>query len=306
MAFPQTTKTEKPIETNLTFLQKPLDVVYRDPIALKNINSEGKRQTLKALNALKIISPLVSAVMINPGIDEKNNNINHTFKSLVIEISEASKKFLQSLDIDHEDEKNLWIRNVVEKHLSYIAKDQWIKYGKISFNNFHELVAILETTDLSEQEPEYKDLLPDISVKLTLIKSLTLIQQEYQKASLFRNFHNDSQHISQLLFNAAKKQLPKLIAPEASTQDRAKIFCFLIDEASKVFVSAWQAEVKRVTFILNSSPKEKLDKYVEKAKSDGGFPINKILLEFDKFFIHIVDLTHNLVDSKEMGLANRI
>lgn len=310
MAFqPKTQSTVKSkTSENLQFLTANNNSKPLTEEAQQHWETDAYKHTLKVLNSLKIVSPLVNAVMLNPGSDEKDTNINHTFKNLAYDISYASKALLDQMGIDSNDKKNLWMRNVLEKHLAQIVYEQWTTFGKVSLTNFTAIAKNLVNSEIFEEKSEYPSFDTNLIVQMTLIKALILIKEEYNKNSLFRNFEKDSESIATLLFETAKELLPKLVIDPTNEEQKTQIFNFLIEEGSKIFCSSWKVEVKRIENIINTYSMEKVKTYIDKYKKNGGFPITQIIFDYKKYLGHLVAISLKLVPSNNQnsGLGPRL
>lgn len=79
----------------------------------------------------------------------------------------------------------------------------------------------------------------------------------------------------------------------------------LMQEAGELYATAWHAEGKRVNEIINSYNPEKIQKFLERYKTEG-FPIDKVHHEFDKYFDKMVVITEKLVTSQKSGLDKKM
>jgi len=296
---------------NLKFLNPTKDAKkdsFNDPYREELTKKMAYQYTLKTLNALKIVSPIITALMQKPGVDAPNEEMSESFRHLVKEISSLSEKTCEKINIDPNKEKNYWIRNVLERSFAEILKEQWIVYGKTDtdkvINLLEEVIKFSETTSEKSQYDE----IPDKSlVKMANIRAMLPILNEAEtNFDLYRNLESDIEQIMTKLFKVSSQAVEKLADDYASSSDRAKLFYVLMQEAGVLYASAWRAESIRVKEIMNAYSPEKLQKSLEKYKNSGGFPLDKIEHDFEKYFNKMIAITNKLISSQKSGLDKKL
>ena len=164
------------------FLQQKKDPVadsMNDSFRLETTKKSAYQMTLKTLNALKIVSPIISALMQKPGVDATNAEMTDAFRSLIQEISIASAKTCEKMEIDPEKEKNFWIRNVLEKNFSEIFKNQWVATGEVNSDKLLDLMSIvIEKSDTFADKSEITDFDTLTTLKVATIRSVSKVLNE--------------------------------------------------------------------------------------------------------------------------------
>lgn len=299
------------VDSGIDFLKPKKDVraeFRTDPFGAEMAQKDAFQYTLKTLNAIKIVAPVISALLRNPGLDASNDDLSASFKTIISELSELSEKICQNIGIDYKQERNFWIRNSIEKTLSSVLKEQWLAFGKLNSDSILKLVSQIDET-IVEACPEklhYEDLSDEASVKYSVIRAIMPIFSEFQKNSLLRDFEKDVEPISEKLFLTAKDGVDKLADDFADSEARAKLFSMLIQEAGRLYAVLWHAEASRIDAIAAGYSPDKVKATIDKYKNSGGFPLSKIDSDFDKYFPRIVMTAEKLVSSSKTGAANRL
>jgi hypothetical protein len=313
MAF--TMKQPKEIKSNnekdsIEFLQPKKDAVkdsMNDPYRAEVTQKSAYQYTLKTLNALKIVSPIIMALMQRPGIDSTSEDLSQSFKQLISETSSISEYVCEQLGIDPQKERNFWVRNVLEKSFAEILNAQWTTSGKINVEPLKLLVEqIIKFGETTAEKVQYDELPEESLIKIATIKAMLPIFNEAQVNSLYRNLDNDIEPIMTKLFEISKLAVIKLSDDYANEKDRSKLFYMIIQEAGQLYASAWKAEGIRVAKIMANHPPEKLQNTLDKYKKTGGLPITKIDNDFDKYFDKMLVITEKLVLSQKGNISNRL
>jgi hypothetical protein len=132
------------------------------------------------------------------------------------------------------------------------------------------------------------------------------IIKEATNFNLYRNFENDIEYIMTKLKNKAIEATKELADPYAKSIERAKLYYLLLKEAGEMYSVSWKMETKRIYNIMNSFSEEKLRNVINQYKTNGGFPLNKIDAEFDKYFNKVVTISKKLVASQSGTIKNRL
>ncbi len=275
-----------------------------DPSQQHSMQENAKKKTLRTLNAIKIVSPILEAIMINPGADSDASSQTKTFKELVNTTSSLSSKTCLMLGLDPEEDNNRWIRNVFERLFAQLIKSQWVENNKINVSNIENLIQTIldhETVVLSEYKAMNLDM--DSDVRIHLIKSMlpVLTQPAFK---LNRNIEEDIEHIMTLILQTARENLSQIIDPNADAKQKADILKLLIVEGGQLYAAAWRTysvfaenAVKKMT----PEEKEKLNKKYPK-----GFPITSVDEEFKTYFNKLLLVTQKLIPSKSGNIENRM
>lgn len=304
-------KNEFDEDSGLNFLNPKKDAVVdslHDAFLANSTIKSAHQYTLKTLNALKIVSPILTALMYRPGVDGNTQEVSESFRLLIKEISKASADVCEKLELDPNVEKNFWIRNVIEKHLAEYIKNQWIDKGEIDTTDFIKNINnVVEFSKDVAEKNEYVEFAALETLKIANIKAMNPILQESQlHFDLYRNLEEDLEPIMEKLFHVSKVATDKLADPYADSKSRAALFSIIIQEAGQLYANAWHTEAKRVKAVMDAYPKDKLEKVLEKYKSTGGLPLTKIEHDFDKYFDKMIIITDKLINSNKSGIDKKL
>lgn len=305
----QTTKNSSEKEELVDFLEPKKDSIkdsMNDPYRAQLIQKNALQYTMKTLNALKIVSPIISGLMQNPGLNASNTELSNNFKLLISEISSVSEKICEKLEIDPFKEQNFWIRNVLERSFSEIIHYQWVKYGKIDIDPLLTLIdEVLKKENVAEKI-EYEDISENSLVKLATIKSMLPILSQMQENTLYRDVENDIENIMTKLYDTSKSAVLKIADDYADSKDKAKLFYLIMEEAGKLYAISWKTESERIKEIMNQYTPEKLEGALNKYKKMGGFPLDKIENDFDRYFDKMMIITDKLICSSKGTISKRL
>lgn len=304
-------ETTTDASTDLEFLKPAKNAAKdfsSDPYSAELTQKSAFQYTLKTLNALKIVSPLISALMVRPGVDAPNDQISDSFKYLIKEISTGSEAICDKMNVDPTKEKNFWIRNVIEKNLADIIHDQWIKEGKVNISTIVESMATVVEFSENVAEKNIYDEFPEKELlSMACMKSMMpVINEAHNNFSLYRDMEKDIDPIMTKLFETSAKAVDKIADDYADSKDRAKLFSMIIQEAGTLYASSWHAEGKRISEIMEKMPKERYEEALEKHKQKGGLPLAKVESDFDKYFTKMLAVTQKLVVSQKSGLDKKL
>lgn len=277
--------------------------LYREEITHKT----AFQNTMKTLNALKIVSPIITALMQRPGVEAKNEELSENFRGLITEISSLAENVCQQLNVDSTKEKNFWIRNVLERNFSQVLGEQWVSNGKVDSEPVKKLVdAIVNFSEVVAEKEEFQEVSDIHLVKLAGISSMLPILKEVSYFNLYRNFENDIEGIMFKIKEKAVEATKQLADPYAKSEERAKLYYLLLKEAGEMYAVSWKIETQRIHNIMNSFSEEKLKGVVDQYKAKGGFPLDKIDAEFEKYFTKVVTISQKLVSSQTGTIKNRL
>lgn len=312
-------KTEENLNTtepeegsnNLDFLNPKKNArkdSLNDPYQEEMLKKTAYQITLKTLNALKIVSPIITALMVNPGVDGKNEEMSSSFRLLIKEISNISGVVCEKLGVDPGKEKNYWVRNVLEKSFAEIIKEQWLKHEKIDTEKIINLInEVIEFSEKVAEKNEFDELSDITLLKLSTIKSmLPIINEAKTNFDLYRDLENDLEYIATKLYEKSSYAVTKIADDYAEQKEKAKLFYILMQEAGNIYATSWKVEGQRIQKIMESYSPDKLNKSLERYKKSGGLPLDKIDHEFDKYFDKLIIITDKLVNSQKSGLDKKL
>lgn len=279
-----------------------------DPYQEEMTKKAAYQYTLKTLNALKIVSPIITALMDRPGVDAPNDEMSESFRHLIKEISAISNAVCEKIGIDPNKEKNYWVRNVLEKSFAEILKDQWTNSGETNIDKIGVLIdEVVKFSETVSEKTQYDEVPDESLVKMANIRAMLPILNEAQtNFDLYRDLESDIEPIMTKLFEQSAQAVEKLADSYANSSDRSKLFFMVMQEAGKLYASSWHAEGIRVKEIMNAYSPEKLQKALERYKSSGGLPLEKIDHDFDKYFNKMLVITEKLVSSQKSGLDKKL
>ena len=298
-------------ESHLDFLNPKKNArkdSLNDPYQEEMLKKTAFQYTLKTLNAIKIVSPIITALMHKPGVDAPSEEMSASFRLLIKEISNLSGIVCEKIGVDPSKEKNYWVRNVLEKSFAEILKDQWIANEKI---DTEKVVALIQNVvDFSEgvaEKIDYDEIPDKALLKIASIKAMMpIINEAKTNFDLYRDLEADIEPIMTKLFEKSAYAVNRLADNYAESSDRAKIFYMIMQEAGNLYASSWHAEGERFLSIMDSYGPEKLQKALDKYKNSGGFPIDKMEMEFDKYFDKMIVITEKLVTSQKQGIEKKL
>lgn len=302
--------SEESESTNLKFLNPTKDAKkdsFNDPYQEEMTKNAAYKYTLKTLNALKIVSPIITALMKRPGVDAPNDEMSESFRSLIKEISSVSSAVCEKIGVDPNKEKNYWIRNVLEKSFAEIIEEQWTNNGQTNTEKIVALVdEIVKFSETTAEKTQY-DELPEIElVRLANIRAMLPVLNEAQTHfDLYRDLEKDIEPIMTKLFNVSSQAVDKLADSYANSSDRSKLFFIIMQEAGNLYASSWHSEGMRVKEIMNAYSPDRLQKALERYKVTG-LPLEKVDHDFDKYFNKMLVITDKLVSSQKSGLDKKL
>jgi len=264
--------------------------------------------TLKTLNALAIVAPIINGLMNNPGVNSSNEQLSAGFKLLIQKTSTLSDRVCKKLSVDPENENNYWIRNVLEKHFSTLIRDQWVIGRDLDLDKMDGFIDnILKNIDQYKGKVQYEEYSEMMQVRVGLLKASTKILNTIQSTfDLYRDTEKDIEDIMDKIYVLSTDTVRRLSDEYASPKERAKLFYSIIIQAANTYSVAWEMETKRVTEIINNTPKEKIEKLLTRYKEGGGMPIEKIEHDFNKYFNKTIAVTERLIFSQRGTLERRL
>ena len=317
MPFTANINTKKiKIESNETSEQEKISFLepsknslkdsYGDPYKHELIEKNAFQYTMKTLNALKIVSPIIECLMQKPGVDAKNEDLAQTFKQLIANLSSVSEQICEKLNVDPTKEKNFWIKNSIEKNLSVALKESFLINKELHIEALLPLIdTIITTSETVQEKNKNQTISGEHFLSFSCIKAMIPIIAQMKINSLYRNTENDIEHIMDKLFCVSQQAVERLANDYATEKERSKLFFMFMQEASNLYATSWKMEGIRIQNIIDHNPSEKIQSSFEKYKSNGGFPLTKIEHDFDRYFQKMVTVTAKLIVYKKSRSKNQ-
>ncbi len=296
---------------NLKFLNPTKDAKkdsFNDPYREEMTKKAAYQYTLKTLNALKIVSPIIIALMRRPGVDAPNEEMSESYRHLIKEVASISATVCEKMGVDPNKEKNYWIRNVLEKSFAEVLKEQWTINGETNTGKIVLLVdEVIKFSETVAEKNNYEEIPAESLVKLANVRAmLPILNEALTHFDLYRDLEHDIEPIMKKLFDVSSKAVEKLADNYANESDRAKLFSIVIQEAGNLYSSSWHSEGLRVKAIMNAYSPEKLQKSLERHKASGGLPLDKVEHDFDKYFDKMMVISDKLVSSQKSGIDKKL
>lgn len=268
---------------------------------------EARKRSLRALNALRIVGPLLVAVMEYPGAEAGEEAVAKSFKELVSNASAFSEKVARELGVDPLDQKNFWIRNMLERAFSEVLRETWVKSKKADFSGMEKAVqSLLDAT--SPEEPLWREFEPlgmDAHLRAAVIKSAAPILMKSQVGfDFFRNMDEEIEPIMRRIMGHASKASMELAEEKASDHDRASLFSILMSEAGNMYATAWWVEGKKAVDNLSRLSNKELDELLK--LNPKGLPLDSVNEQFEKNFGRLVGLANKLIPQRPGRIDSRL
>lgn len=291
-------KAEVVYEENLDFLNavKDLKKEHGNNIFANEFSQKGSRQAvLKTMNALRVISPVVCALIAHPGTEGKPKEISEAFKKMFTDISFISEKMCEKLGVNPKEETNFWVKNVFEKNFAEIIKSQWETNHSASVDEIIPLFDdILKVAEGMMETQTYEDVSPVNNVRAAVLRcTIPIIMESINGYHLYRKIDDDLEHIAGVIFNASMDACKFLADPYSDATSRAKLFYLLTTQATQVYLAAWRAEGMKLEEMIMKQA-ERADQFRKKCYDNGGLPINSVDKHFYKHFDKLVAITTKL------------
>lgn len=278
--------------------------LYQEEILKKS----AQQVTLKTLNAIKIVSPIISTLLENEKSHQSDEHLSMLFKKIILDVSNYAEQTCAAIGIDSKKEKNAWVRNVLERHLAEFVHKSINEDGEFHLEKLQELIpTIIEFSgECAEKEP-FEELTPTMLIQLANVRAIMPVMNEaLNNFDFFRDINKDIEPILKTLHKAAAKATSKLADDYAQEKNRSQLYYLLMQEAGNLYASCWKSEAKRVKKIMENTS-EKVQESVQKYKTSGGFPLNKINEEFELYFNRFTVVSQKLtIATKKNNLATRL
>ena len=298
------------VETTLPFLAPdPKNPALKmDPAMAQRHTEEARKKTLRALNAIKIVSPIMSALTERQASSGSEEEAVSLFKRLVGQASDASELVLREMGEDPEDEKNFWMRNVLERAFCEMLRDQVQRGREGSLRPLEPTLRALAKMQWREQPDgaaPFETWATDTSARAALARAAAPILSKASGFDFFRkDLDQDLEAILRLLMAKAQAATLALVDPAAGEKERGSLFAMLVGEGGALYASAWQACGKQAVSNLSSLNDAQLKGLL--AEHPQGLPLDKVQELFEKNFERMVSLSARLVPQKAGKIEARV
>lgn len=273
----------------------------------ENHEEISRKKMLRVMNAIKIVSPIIQALLIESGLDKSDKAMTENFLDFVKASSDLSHKTCLKLNINPNLETNFWIRNVLEKLFSQFLKEQWIAHLKIDINQIEELIDIIVEQDLHYENPEFHKIeVNQISdLQTTLMRAtINVLSKIKSTFDLKRDTKKDIEVIMTKILETSKKQLVELVDDNFTEEDKTNLLKLLILEAGELYSCSWSSYANFANNFYNNlkdTDKAKFDK-----KYPNGLPITQLENDFDDYFDKITIVAKKLLPQNNGPINKRI
>ena len=288
----RSTKTDATQQTVFDGCLEQKKDYHSDPAIADKEKQDARSQTLRVLNAIKIVSPLLLAALDKSSTDSE---CAAAFKSLIEWVSSSGNKACQLVGADPALVENFWIRNSFERILAEQAKELWSKGGNNLFVRIDQQMSqIIQAAQQIEMEPFVGDQSSDIKIKLALVRGMSQISARAQSGFDFFRTHQDEDwiRISQLIAGSAVNAVELLAEPKNSAADRATMLALLITEAGAVYANAWRVVGKKMVENLSKLDNKQLEKML--SDSPNGLSLDEVDDVFLLTFERLINLSGKL------------
>ena len=312
MSFNPPTKKSggaSPADPPLPFLQngqKPLSNIA-DPAKAERAFDEARRKTLRTLNAIKIVAPVLSAVIEKHGAGGSEEESIATFKRLISQSSEMSEFVIKELGEDPHLPANFWLRNMLERTFCEVLKDQHQRGKDTGLRSMEPVLREIAKMEWAGADgaQEFETWAPDTVVRASLLRASAPIMIKAAGFDFFRvDFGKDLEAIMRRLMGAASRATLAMADASSGEKEKASLFAVLIGEAGALYASAWHVCGKQMVANLSSLNDKELTELL--SKNPEGLPLEKIDEAFERNFSRLVALSTKLVPQKPGRMEARL
>lgn len=273
--------------------------VESDPSKQDRAGDDARRKTLRTLNAVKIVSPIMAAVVEKySGAGSETDSIAF-FKRLVIQASEMSEQVVKGLGADPVASENFWLRNMLERSFCEMLRDQVQRGKEGSLKALEPFLMTVVEMDLPHHDvsQKFENWSVETVVRSAIFRACAPIIAKASNFDFFRKDPDkDFEEIAKLLMRVASEATLKLADKAAGEKERASLFSVLIAEAGVLYASAWQACGKQVVTNLSNLSNKELQALL--AENPEGLPLDGVQESFEKNFNRLVSMSAKLVPQK--------
>ena len=308
LGSPDAPGAEGAADQALPFLRPapPSPSLAADPAKAERSVDEARRRTLRALNAIKTVGPILAAVAERHGAGGAEEEAISTFKQLISQSSDMSELVIRELGEDPGKPENYWLRNMLERSFCEMLKDQ-IQRGKPgSLRPLEPLLRQVAHLDWRDGEREaFATWGSETVIRAALVRACSPIVAKAAGFDFFRvDLGQDMEEIMRLLMAAASRATLAMVDPHAGERERASLFSVLIGEAGQLYASAWHSCGKQVIQSLSSLNDKELKALL--AENPQGLTLEKVGETFERNFTRMVNLSTKLVPQKAGKLEARM
>ncbi len=274
-------------------------------------HQEARRNALRAMNAIKVVGPLLAALMESPGPEATSEESYRSFSSMVESASSYSEKVAKKIGIDPEAPQNFWIRNVLERTFAEIIREQWAKGKGADLSYLDGAIDRLISIDLPHWESQEglakgpEDLPIETHIRASLAQAAAPVLMRAQLGfDFFRNMDAELEPIMRRLLASASKATLDLADSACTEADRAHLFGVLIGEAGQLYSNAWKAAGKEAVASLSKLNDAELKEMLK--AHPNGLPLDSVNEIFEKNYSRLVSVAAKLVPPQAGKIGERI
>lgn len=277
-----------------------------DPSKADRMEDEARRKTLRLLNAIKVISPLLTAIMETPATEMSSEKAANAFRDMVSTVSLLAERVSLKIGANPDNAKDYWIRNVLERVFAEALRDQWVKNKKIDVSFVESCMdKVLLVEGLPEASNDYENLSSSSSVKVALVRAATAVMVKAQTGfDFFRNVSDDLEPILEKVRNAALSAAGTLTEANTSEKERAVLFSMLLTEAGSMYATSWWSVGKETVESLSRLSDKDMAKLLK--ENPKGLPLDRVNEMFDRNFARLVSLSAKLAPPKAGKIEDRV
>jgi len=297
---------QNPVTTSALPFQVAVASMSGDAAKSEKLFADVRKKTLRTLNAIKIVAPILSTLVVKSSNGEEDSV--GLFKRLVGQSSEMSELVVRQLGEDPLRPENFWLRNMLERVFCEVLRDQVLRGDVGSLKSVEPVVRAIGEMDwasVSEESGVYESWSTDATVKIALIRAAAPILAKSSSFNFFRtNMDEDLEDILKLLMGSAGKATDSMVDHHAGEKERASLFSVLVVEAGGLYSSAWHACGKQVVATLSNLSDKQLQVLLRDNPS--GLPLDAVNEMFEKNFARLVYLSSKLVPQKAGKIDARL
>lgn len=293
----------------LPFLRaaNPARAACLDPAKAERASDEARKKTMRTLNAIKIISPVLSAVIERHGASGSEDESLGTFRRLVSQASEMSELMIRELGEDPEAPTSFWLRNMLERAFCEVLRDQVQRGKEGSLKSLQPVLREVSKMQWASADgkAEFETWGTDTTVRAALMKATAAVMIKAAAFDFFRaDLGADMEEVMRALMGAASRATLSIVDPAAGEREKASLFSVLIGEAGLLYASAWNVCGKQVVGNLSGLNDKELKTLL--AQWPAGLPLDNVNAMFEKSFSRLVALSVKLVPQKPGRIEARL
>jgi hypothetical protein len=216
--------------------------VISDPSKAERVSDEARKKTMRTLNAIKIVAPVLSAVTERHGASGSEDESLATFRRLVSQASDMSEYVIRELGEDPESQGSFWLRNMLERTFCEILKDQVQRGKEGSLKSLQPILREIAQMQWAsgDGKVEFETWGADTTVRAALLKATAPVMIKASVFDFFRtDMARDMEDVMRVLMGAASRATLAISDSGASEKEKASLFAVLVGEAGVLYASAW-------------------------------------------------------------------